>query len=102
MFTKISLSWNGERPLRAHFRLCAGNGIVGYQQSDCTSRGIQSEAEDLGVITGPTGENSASSAGSNMSGPYRTGHVERTYLWPVQAFAAWTESHSAPGLTRSG
>jgi hypothetical protein len=32
----------------------------------------------------------------------RTGHVEAPYFWPVQAFADWAESHSAPGLTRCG
>jgi hypothetical protein len=32
----------------------------------------------------------------------RAGEGSAPYLWPVQAFADWAESHSAPGLTRCG
>jgi hypothetical protein len=32
----------------------------------------------------------------------RFGAIRAPYLWPVQAFADWAESHSAPGLTRCG
>jgi hypothetical protein len=41
-------------------------------------------------------------AAGRAGGYCRTGHVEPSYLWPVQAFADWAESHSAPGLTRCG
>ena len=34
-------------------------------------------------------------AAGRASGYCRTGHVEPPYLWPVQAFADWAESHSA-------
>src|SRR5580700_9203449 len=41
-------------------------------------------------------------AAGRAGGYRRSGHVEAPYLWPVQAFADWAESHSAPGLTRCG
>jgi hypothetical protein len=41
-------------------------------------------------------------AAGRAGGYCRTRHVGLSCLWPVQAFADWAESHSAPGLTRSG